>query len=158
MFNKVNLLVSLFILNVVLWVNEIKEFNVIASDVIICVVYIRFFSRLSEVLISFFLDVTDGKPKNKHTDKYDRIKLAIISYIEIFIISTCVYAVSPMIGNIFDAIITSLGAGTFTNIEFAKKSWMGLVAVYLQIFTTLTLVLLSIATYIGYSDESSVKS
>jgi hypothetical protein len=78
------------------------------------------------------------------------MKLAIRSYLEIFLFSAALYAVlSPSLQGISQSILASLYVGTLTNVPFVADKLCVPHIVFLQIFATLSLVLLSIAGYLG---------
>ncbi|PLR59077.1 hypothetical protein CYU11_03205 [Vibrio parahaemolyticus] len=120
---------------------------------------IRFISRCIEITVAFARDVIT-KPavetaKGKLT-KYDRMQLALKSYIEVFVLGASVYVLTLPPGGIslITAVNMSFGVGTFTNTSSAISS-MGfqtlILLVYMQVFTTLTLVVMAFAIYIGRS-------
>jgi hypothetical protein len=125
------------------------------------VVIYRFISRSVEIIVAFGKDVTSNKDKNSSLSKYDRIKLAIKSYFEVFVFSSTLYMFMPQIKGI-DAIFVSLGTGTFTTVSNHIKlpSYINMpyettdlylmnIALFTQIFTTLSLVVLSLALYVS---------
>ena len=118
---------------------------------------IRFVSRCIEITVAFARDVIT-KPavervKGKLT-KYDRMQLALKSYIEVFVLGASVYVLTLPSDSIsiITAVNMSFGVGTFTNTSLAITS-MGLqtliLLVYMQVFTTLTLVVMAFAIYVG---------
>ncbi len=119
---------------------------------------VRFFSRCSEISIAFYKDVV-SKPKNKMSErntfltKYDRIRLATVSYVEIYILSASLYfTLDPSrpyawLNSVYD----SLSVGTFTNVGTALNCIGSEVYVFTQILTTLVLVIMSLAVYVGRS-------
>jgi hypothetical protein len=123
-------------------------------------VFWRFVSRSLEIMIAFVKDVTSKSKKSSYLDKYDRIKLATTSYIEIIIYSAAFYVTLGKNIDYIQALLLSLGTSTFTHVPFYtdaieiklfEKDWMYLF-VYLQVLTSISLVVLSIASYIGCTD------
>ena len=118
---------------------------------------IRFISRCIEITVAFARDVITRpaveRVKGKLT-KYDRMQLALKSYIEVYVLGASVYVLTlPSDGiSLITAMNMSFGVGTFTNTSAAISS-MGsqplILLVYMQIFTTLTLVVMAFAIYIG---------
>jgi hypothetical protein len=123
-------------------------------------VFWRFVSRSLEIMIAFVKDVTSKSKKSSYLDKYDRINLATTSYIEIIIYSAAFYVTLGKNIDYIQALLLSLGTSTFTHVPFYtdaieiklfEKDWMYLF-VYLQVLTSISLVVLSIASYIGCTD------
>ncbi|PSW54137.1 hypothetical protein CTM83_04630 [Photobacterium leiognathi subsp. mandapamensis] len=114
---------------------------------------IRFISRCIEITVAFTRDVMTKPAKGKLT-KYDRMQLALKSYIEVFVLGASIYILTIPSDSIsfITAMNMSFGVGTFTNTSAAISS-MGsqplILLVYMQIFTTLTLVVMAFAIYIG---------
>lgn len=120
-------------------------------DVIIYVALFRFCSRSIEIAQAFYKDTTQKcTNRNSSLDKYDRIKLAMISYVEIYIYSAPAYLF--LCGNnIKDAITLSLNVGSLTNVGMAFSACSDFlnIIVFVQVFTTMILVILSLASYIS---------
>ncbi len=112
-------------------------------------VYWRFVSRSFEIAYAFGNDAVKGHEKQSSSlNKFDRISLALKSYAEIFIYSASVYLVSD-IGDPLCSLFASLGVGTLTNVTLDPTNY-GLAAVaYTQVFTTISLVVLSLAVYVS---------
>lgn len=120
------------------------------------VAVIRFISRSFEIIYAFGRDVIDKEENTTGLNKFQRVKLALISYAEIFIFSAGAYLVLPSVCDPLDAITTSLNVGTLTNVGFAfptPPDSSGLVwwrnMVFIQVFATLSLVVLSLASYLS---------
>lgn len=111
--------------------------------------YWRFVSRSVEIAYAFGNDVINGhNQQTSNLTKYDRIRLALNSYGEIFLYSAAVYLAAGY-GNPLDALLASFGVGTLTNVSpLLKNSALALVA-YTQVFTTISLVVLSLAVYVS---------
>lgn len=113
---------------------------------------IRFVSRSFEILYAFSRDVLQQHVNTTGLKKFERIKLALFSYIEIFFYSAGAYLALPSHKDPLDAIWTSLNVGTLTNVGFAFPKnpdigWNGIV--FIQVFATLSLVVLSLASYLS---------
>lgn len=121
------------------------------QDIVIYVALFRFCSRSIEIAQAFYKDTTQKcKDRNSSLDKYDRIKLAMISYVEIYIYAAPAYLF--LCGNnIKDAITLSLNVGSLTNVgmAFSAGSDFFNIIVFVQVFTTMILVILSLASYIS---------
>lgn len=129
------------------------------------VVVWRLISRCFEITVAFGFDVMSENKPSSALNKYDRISLALKSYLEIYVISSTTYVFMPHAKNALDAIFISLGTGTLssvsnyikmpyeiTNLCFSKNSiYLMDFFLFIQIFTTLSLVILSLAVYVGRS-------
>ena len=119
---------------------------------------IRFISRLIEISLAFYRDVIIEPERIKLEDdslnKFSRIKLAVNSYIEVFLISASLYTFTFKIGTagLFTSLNLSFGVGTLTNTSALLNRFNNPyleTLMYLQIFTTLVLVIMSFAIYIS---------
>jgi len=145
--NKINLWLSLSLLSIL---SLLSPLNIIAffQPLIIW----RFLSRSFEIMYAFGNDVVnDNKQQKSNLTKYDRINLALSSYIEIFIYSSCFYLVTVKDIEPTTAVLISLGVGTLTNVKNELFECNNIVtfAAYIQVFTTLSLVVLSLAIYVS---------
>lgn len=114
------------------------------------IVAIRFISRSGEIGYAFYRDAIQSTKSFTNLDKYDRIKLALKSYVEIYIYSAPVYLLLPNMDTI-KAITLSLNVGSLTNVgmAFSEDTSAVNLTVFIQVFTTLCLVILSLASYIS---------
>lgn len=113
---------------------------------------IRFISRSFELAYAFGCDVLQQSKNTTGLDKFERIKLALVSYVELFVYSAGAYLVLPTTKGPVEAIAISLNVGTLTNVGFAFPDRIGLVCngmVFIQVFATLSLVVLSLASYLS---------
>jgi hypothetical protein len=109
----------------------------------------RAISRSFEIAIAFGNDITTSKNTSRLFNA-SRMKLAIRSYLEIFLFSAALYAVlGPSLEGISQSILASLYVGTLTNVSYVAEKLPIPHFVFLQVFATLSLVLLSIAGYLG---------
>lgn len=124
----------------------------------------RTVSRSFEIIISFTLDIME-KERTSNLQSVGRLKLAIISYIELIILYTGSYAFfgySPIkevfdYQNLFNNFILSIGNITFTDVNFSyyfkEGTFYDLGEVkylfILQVVTGFVLVIFAIASYIG---------
>lgn len=113
---------------------------------------IRLISRSFEVAYAFGRDVLQQSENTTGLNKFERIKLALVSYIELFIYSAGAYLVLPTTKGPMEAVAISLNVGTLTNVGFAFPDrhnliWNGMV--FIQVFATLSLVVLSLASYLS---------
>ena len=146
-FNLWNLIISGLLLLVVLSIRS-EGYHVI--DLATSVVAWRFISRSFEICIAFAKDITTPTRRSS-LDNADRMKLAIRSYFEIFVYSAAFYScVGKSFSGVGQPLLDALYVGTLTNVADVAKSllvephW-----VFLQVFATLSLVVLSIAGYLG---------
>ena len=115
---------------------------------------IRFISRAFEISYAFGGDVI-ARPRNKSgLSKYSRIQLAFRSYIELFLLSIPVYYAHCLADGRLESVTLSLSVGTLTNVGYAFSKEHVLETtfiffVFLQVFATLSLVILSLAIYIS---------
>ena len=109
----------------------------------------RFVSRSFEIAYAFGNDaVTGHKQQTSSLTKFERIRLALKSYAEIFVYSASLYLVSG-VGNPACSLFASFGVGPLTNVsQVATRYGLASVA-YAQVFTTSSLVVLSLAVYVS---------
>jgi hypothetical protein len=113
---------------------------------------IRFISRSFEIAYAFCCDVLQQSENTTGLDKFERVKLALISYFEIFVYSAGAYLVLPTTKGPVEALAISLNVGTLTNVGFAFPDRIDLMCngmVFIQVFATLSLVVLSLASYLS---------
>lgn len=109
----------------------------------------RAVSRSFEIAIAFGTDITTSKNSSRLLNA-SRMKLAIRSYLEIFLFSATLYAVlEPCFEGFNQSVLASLYVGTLTNVFYVAEKLPVPHVVFLQVFATLSLVLLSIAGYLG---------
>jgi len=113
---------------------------------------IRFISRSFEITYAFGRDVLQNSTSATGLNKFERVRLALVSYAEIFVYSAAAYLSLPKVDGRLDALTVSLSVGTLTNVGFAFPnkdflSWR--ILVFVQVFTTLSLVVLSLASYLS---------
>ncbi|MBC5853340.1 hypothetical protein [Vibrio metschnikovii] len=115
-------------------------------------VCIRTISRSLEIVYAFTRDVIAYDNAQTSTlNKFDRIKLALTSYLENILNFTVVYTVFGGAQlNLIQSLFDSIGRSTISNVSVSISSGATLQAfAYLQVFTSLTLVVLSLAIYVG---------
>lgn len=112
---------------------------------------IRYLSRCFEISYAFGKDVIRRAVNRSGLSKYTRIQLAFRSYIELFVLAAPVYYVNEIAADWWHAITLSLSVGTMTNIGYAFPECHSILAnlVFFQVFATLSLVLLSLASYVS---------
>ncbi|KJZ45559.1 hypothetical protein [Pseudomonas fluorescens] len=117
-------------------------------------VFVRFLSRSFEIFYAFLCDAIQSTTPSTSLTKTERIKLALKSYAEIYIYSASAYLVLPCTG-IEKAATLSLNVGTLTNVgmAFTEPTHTENLIVFVQVLTTLCLVILSLASYISRSDK-----
>jgi hypothetical protein len=143
-----------------LWNNEIPTK---VSITIMVYLFIRSISRSLEIIYAFFGDVATrtGKDKSTNLDRYDRLSLAVTSYIEIIISYSLFYYLWAFIFIndyefiLFDKLIKSIGIMTFSDIFLYNRSTENIkiflfnTAVTLQIITSIVLVVFAVASYLS---------
>lgn len=116
-----------------------------------------FFSRCSEISITFFHDVISKPEKsiqkrNTFLTKYERVRLAVTSYFEIYFLSAAVYLTNkPFTGSWLSSVVDTLSVGSLTNVGrlVTDPATGNEVYAFVQVFTTLVLVIMSLAVYLG---------
>ena len=147
-----------------LWISTLLTILVIAFTLwdsiaaphqfIIAFVFVRFLSRSFEIFYAFLCDAIQSNTSSSNLNKTQRIKLSLKSYAEIYIYSASAYLALPCTG-VEKAITLSLNVGTLTNVgmAFVEPTHIENLIVFVQVFTTLCLVILSLASYISRSDK-----
>ena len=111
-------------------------------------VIFRALSRSIEIVYAFSKDVIKGEEKTSSSlTKYDRIQLALSSYIENIVNYSVVYYFFNMT-SISSAVIVSIGRSTISNVD-PSKCLLDQSLAYGQVLTTLSLVVLSLAIYVS---------
>jgi hypothetical protein len=117
--------------------------------IIVALIVWRSISRSAEIAIAFGNDIITSQSASKLTNRA-RMILAFRSYLEIFIFSAALYSVSSVKFEGFSqSILASLYVGTLTSVSSIADHLTIPHLVFLQVFATLSLVLLSIAGYLG---------
>ncbi len=154
--NLGNLFLSVLIL-VLLTVMEFCGFElqqVPYGEVIIAAVIFRVISRSFEITYAFTKDVlSKNKEANSDLDKYDRVRLALCSYIENVLNFGAVYYIfssvnSNLEANVGTSVLESIGTATISRVH-QSDCYFESALVNLQVVTTLALVVLSLATYLS---------
>lgn len=117
---------------------------------------LRYFSRTVEIGYAFGRDVMKPVESRSGLDKHARLALALRSYIELFFLAIPVYLLClPGYCTLIKAVTLSLSVGTLTNVGYGltgNHEFRALL-VFPQVFATLSLVLLSLASYISRPDK-----
>ncbi|MDZ4183670.1 MAG: hypothetical protein U1D97_01670 [Desulfuromonadales bacterium] len=144
--NSGNLLVSAILFSVPIAIHlQCQK----VPEVVIGFLFWRFLSRSLEISRAFVDDILDTKNESG-IDQGVRIKLALKSYAEIYIYSAALYSVlSPCLSSFEEATLGSLYVGTLTNITYVTENIEIKHLVFVQVFTTLSLIVLSIAGYLS---------
>lgn len=115
-------------------------------------VIMRMISRSIEIAYAFGRDVLDGKSNSTGLEPLERIRLAVVSYAEIFFYSAAAY-VFIFQADLWHAIYLSLSIGTLTNIASAFPKSHCIQPYHLlcffQVLTTMSLILLSLTSYLS---------
>jgi hypothetical protein len=151
--NSWNLLLS-SILFLLLIAHHSDQTSTIYS-ILLSMAMVRYVSRSYEITYAFGKDVLQPNLTLSGLDKFERIKLALLSYTEIFIYSASAYLVLPAVREPIDALSMSLNVGSLTNVGFAFGQDASFFhnMVFVQVFCTLSLVALSLASYLSRTEE-----
>ena len=116
----------------------------------------RFLSRSIEITLAFTRDVLRNSRDRSALHRHGRLRLALTSYLEIFLYAAAFYgallSLAPGAKTGFvmgQAVVMSLSIGTLTNVGAYVDASQGLGAwlLFVQVITTLSLVVLSLALY-----------
>ena len=145
-YNLWNVLISaLVFVGVVAAQNE----GYVLLGITISLVLWRATSRSFEIAIAFSNDITTSRNSSRLRNA-SRMKLAIRSYFEIFLYSAALYSASAAkFEELSQTLLASLYVGTLTNVAFVAEALPIAHLAFLQVFATLSLVVLSIAGYLG---------
>lgn len=148
--NSANLLLSALFFLALDFSRHIEQTSAF-TGVLLSMAFVRYISRSYEIAYAFGRDVFQRYPSQSGLNKYDRIKLALLSYIEVFIYSASAYFGLPNTREPIDAFSMSLNVGTLTNVGYAFGSEATCFhnMVFVQVFCTLSLVVLSLASYLS---------
>ncbi|MES2183844.1 MAG: hypothetical protein V4505_04775 [Pseudomonadota bacterium] len=125
------------------------------------VAVVRFFSRSYEITYAFGLDVLQTATAERTATglrKEERVRLALLSYFEIYLYAAAAYTALPAVRNAGEALTLSINVGTLTNVGYvyamgpAGSPSFVLNIVFVQVITTLSLVVLSLAAYLARKD------
>ena len=109
----------------------------------------RAISRSFEIAVAFGGDIMTPKNTSRLPNEA-RMKLAIRSFFEIFLYSAALYSASaPKLEGFSQSLLASLYVGTLTNVQYAADLLPLPHLVFLQVFATQSLLVLSIAGYLG---------
>lgn len=164
-FNSSNLIVSILFFSCLSFLTLLDTYDsIIVSSPILkiftFVIIFRISSRSFELMYAFCKDVVIKKDPSTNLTKYDRIQLAIKSYIELALTNACLYFLSPIVNlentviELNESLIKSIGIQTFTNVNLSDSSEFTTIKyfIYLQVFTSLSLIVLSLAVYASRVD------
>lgn len=148
--NKGNLILSAgFLLSLsILEIFNLNDSDKIYYQTLTCLIIFRVLSRSFEITYAFTNDVlTKNNGNNSNLDKYDRVKLALNSYIENVLNFGAVYYFFNN-GTVGHSILSSVGTATVSNIN-SSSCYFEFVLVNIQVLTSLALVVLSLAIYVS---------
>lgn len=127
-----------------------------AARLLVSLAILRFISRSLEITYAFINDaLQDSKSTTGLTNK-ERIILAMNSYVEIYFYSAPAYLILTKCNDAWAAVSLSMNIGTLTNVGQAftiTGRGFEINIVFIQVFTTLSLVILSLASYLSRSDN-----
>ena len=149
--NIFNLFISLFLLIIcIITVCYDKNFQ----SWLIGITFFRVYSRSIEIVYAFGKDALSESDNKSKLTKFERIELAIRSYVEIYLYSAAFYITIIKDVDILKPLVMSLSVGSLTNVAYSQSpdllfyDWMQLFA-FCQVFSTLSLVVLSLAIYVS---------
>ncbi|CAH6803492.1 putative membrane protein [Vibrio chagasii] len=110
----------------------------------------RFFSRMLEVSYAFVSDVLSQKNRS-NLSRYERVRLASSSYIELFFLSAPVYLIFNLVCDPLTAFTASLSVGTLTNVGFLVQDRASILVniAFVQVLVTMSLIIFSLAMYLS---------
>jgi len=146
--NIYNVYFSCFITTLVftlfcIWPNSVNFLTALAT--------IRFVSRTFEITYAFGNDVVSRQQNKSGLHKQTRIRLALKSYFELYIIAIPVYFLYSDSMTFSKAVIMSMSVGSLTNVGMAISEKNDLLSIFAfsQVLATLSLVVLSLAMYLS---------
>lgn len=149
--NRLNLVVSgilLLIITIASFNMDVVKINFIWQSFSFFI-FFRVTSRSIEIIYAFTMDVLKGESKSSSSlDKYDRIDLALKSYVENILNYSLVYYVFSNENGVGSAVLNSIGTATISKVHNSNCNLEQLF-VYGQVLTSLCLVVLSLAMYIS---------
>lgn len=160
-----NIFLSLFLLGTCITLSFLEiQANNLLFELFKGFVMWRYISRSSEIAIAFSQDILSSESASS-LDNHARMRLAIRSYVEIFVYSAAFYsAFSCSMPTKFEPILTSLFVGTLTNVSggidsliqccifsYDSEFWILFLrcSVYIQVFATLSLIFFGFAGYLS---------
>ncbi|WNF54614.1 hypothetical protein [Pseudomonas sp. SG20052] len=126
------------------------------AQLLVSLAVLRFISRSLEITYAFVTDAFQDSESTTGLTSKERIILAMRSYVEIYFYSAPAYLLFTKCNDAWEAISLSMNIGTLTNVGQAFSIvGMGfeINMVFIQVFTTLSLVILSLASYLSRSEE-----
>nr|WP_140892324.1 hypothetical protein [Pseudomonas caspiana] len=153
--NHANLTISIGLALLTLTAFYINPTSIL-TNLIIAFALVRFISRSAEIFYAFYRDAIQSGETSTALNKYERIKLALKSYLEIYAYSAPAYLALPCYDTM-KALTLSLNVGTLTNVgmAFSTPTYTANLLVFVQVFTTLCLVVLSLASYISRTGDEA---
>lgn len=147
--NSGNLLLSSVIF--LLLISHHSDESSTIYGILLSMALVRYASRSYEISYAFGRDVLQPNFTLSGLNKFERIKLALLSYTEIFIYSASAYLALPAVRDPIDALSMSLNVGSLTNVgvAFGQGTTFFHNIVFVQVFCTLSLVVLSLASYLS---------
>jgi hypothetical protein len=149
--NYLNLGFSLVLALLCLWLRAFAPDSLL-FPVASTAAMIRLVSRSYEIAYAFGRDVFQTGKSSTGLNKHQRVRLALLSYLEIYAYSAAAYTALPTLKTAADAVTLSLNVGTLTNVGYAfgcNPAPFVVNIVFFQVITTLSLVVLSLAAYLG---------
>ncbi|MCX4146900.1 MULTISPECIES: hypothetical protein [Paraburkholderia] len=155
--NLLNLVVSALIASISL-LAMLSTRGALAWSLIADLAALRYISRTTEIAYAFGRDVLTPTENKSGLDKHARLGLALRSYCELFLLAIPVYLLCfPKYATPLKALTLSLCVGTLTNVGYGLPEDHGFrsLLIFPQVIATLSLVLLSLASYISRPEPES---
>lgn len=164
------------------WVNVViacvicmAAVNIQKNEIFLTFLFFHTVSRVIEVVWAFYQDVVRAKMdpltlgigyKSSNLKRGNRISLALHSYVEFILLFACIYFLSgDYINNNFlnydvhsflDFFLYSMSVSAFNfSLDIQGTTTFGRTIHVVQVITNMTLIVLSVATYIGMKDKMS---
>lgn len=149
--NCYNLIISFIITIISFQLIKEDRLGSFFSNFVSAFVLFRLTSRSFEITYAFSNDVMSYNKNRSGLFKERRIQLAIRSYIELFVVSAPVYYAYDLTCNKLESLTLSLSVGSLTNVGAAFQNGYSDYAnlIFIQVFSTLSLVVLSLAIYVS---------
>ncbi|KVT93176.1 hypothetical protein WK60_12015 [Burkholderia ubonensis] len=157
--NWLNVLVSMILLILGL-LTVLAARGTFGCSLVADLVVVRYISRTTEIGYAFGRDVMTPPDNRSGLDKHARLTLALRSYVELFVLAVPVYLLCvPHYETVLKALTLSLSVGTLTNVGygFVDRHGFRALLVFPQVFSTLSLVLLSLASYISRPEPKTTR-
>lgn len=157
--NYLNLIIT-SIFFIIMLVIDIKN-NLLFNNIKFLLLF-RTISRSIEIIIAFTNDTLKNTIPKSNLNKFERIFLAVHSYFDILLMYSILYYCfnfSTDINTVYHGLIYSFCINTVTNIgifDYKTLSFFKSTLIFLQVFTVMTLVVVSFAIYASREDPDKI--